>query len=91
MTVNTMIFVGYGMSDPDIQLILENINLSSNSDNPHYVLASKMESPALRQAYEQTYNVKIIEYPTGQHGRMLDYLDNFADLVSAFRANNGIS
>ncbi len=90
MTVNTVIFFGYGLSDPDIQLILENINLLNTSDHPHYVVSQKSESIALKSAYESTYNLKIIEYPKGEHDKMMSLLVSLADSVVSYRENRGI-
>jgi len=90
MTVNTVVFLGYGLSDPDIQLILENINLLNTSDHPHYVISPKSDSRALKNAYESTYNLKIIEYPNNDHNKMIDLLEELALEVEKLRIERGI-
>ena len=90
MTVNTVIFFGYGLSDPDIQLILENIHSQHSTQHPHYVISPKMESRSLRSAFEDTYNLSIIEYPADDHGKMLELLSQLRIEVDALRQSRGI-
>lgn len=90
MTVHTVVFFGYGLADPDIQLILENISIQNSSDHPHYVISQKMPSTSLRRAYETTYNLKVIEYPSSDHSRMALLLRELRDAVDATRQKLGI-
>jgi len=90
MTVNTVLFLGYSMSDPDIQLILENMNMSSSSTNPHYALVPKFEHPSLRSACCETYNTTFLEYPKGDHGKFPIALAQLKDQVKQMRIKLGI-
>jgi len=90
MSVNTVLFLGYSMSDPDIQLILENTNMSSSSSNPHYALVQKFEHPAIKVANSQTYNTLFLEYPTGDHGKFPIALNQLREQVKQVRLDRGI-
>lgn len=90
MTVNTVLFLGYSISDPDIQLALENINLSSPSEHPHYALVSKFDHPSLKSAMRKTYNIEFIEYPSGSHSSVPTSIEELRDAVISVRTNRGI-
>ncbi|WP_312478792.1 SIR2 family protein [Stutzerimonas nitrititolerans] len=90
MTVNTVLFLGYSINDPDIQLILENINIYSNSDHPHYALMSKFEHQSIRLAMKETFNVEFVEYPSGQHQMVPDAVSRLRESVTSLRAIRGI-
>lgn len=89
-TVNTVLFLGYSISDPDIQLILESVHARTRTDHTHYALMSKFEHPTLRQAIGATYNVSFIEYPTGQHHEVPSAIADLWKAVKEERAGRGI-
>lgn len=88
-TVNTVLFLGYSMSDPDIQLVLEDINAKAKSDHRHFALVPKFEHPSLREANQHTYNVEFIEYTKGRHDLVPTALSDLKDAVVATRASSG--
>lgn len=90
MTVNTVLFLGYSINDPDIQLILENINIYSNSDHPHYALVSKIEHASIKKAMKDTFNVELVEYPCGQHQLVPLAISDLRERVISLRADRGI-
>ncbi len=86
LTVNTVLFLGCGMSDPDIQLILENTAISAPSDHPHYAVLPKGKHPALKKAIENAYNIRILEYDhtkEDNHINLLKSLQNLKELVDS--------
>lgn len=88
LTVNTVLFLGCGMSDPDIQLILENTNIAAYSDHPHYCIIPNGKHRALKSAMEKAYNIKILEYnhvKGDNHQELLDSLIELRDLVLSIR------
>ncbi|WP_164516592.1 SIR2 family protein [Minwuia thermotolerans] len=89
-TVNTVLFFGYSINDPDIQLILERIHARSRTDHPHYALVSKFEHPSLRKALNETFNVSFVEYPKGIHQEFPEAVKELRDAVKAERARFGI-
>lgn len=90
MTVNTVLFLGYSITDPDIQLILENMNRFNYTENCHYALISKMDHPSLRESYKQAYNVHFLEYARGRHEEVARSLLQLKELVREFRHTRGI-
>lgn len=86
--VNTLLFVGYGLTDPDISLILESAQLSAPSRHPHYALMAAGRHTAVMQAIRKTYNIKVLEYdaPKNNHQQAIVALRELRDLVNSFRA-----
>ncbi len=91
VTVHTVVFVGYSLSDPDIQLILENVNLFNGAQHPHYALMQKPEHTALKEVMKNTYNVEIVEYPAGNHAVVPSAISDLAEQVLAHRSSTGIA
>ncbi len=90
MTVNTVLFLGYSINDPDIQLILENSNIFSTSDHPHYALMSKFEHASIKGAMKETFNVDFVEYTTGQHRMVPEAISELRERVISLREERGI-
>lgn len=91
MTTNTILFIGYSLGDPDLQIILENIHGPTNSAHGHYCLLPKLEHRSMVGAIKRSYNINCIEYPTGQHQVVKDGLLSLLDLVRSSRASRGLS
>ena len=89
-TVNTVLFLGYSINDPDIQLILEGVHARSATDHTHFALVSRFEHPSLRNALSATYNVTFVEYPMGAHGEVPKAIAELRNLVKETRAAVGI-
>ena len=86
--VNTLLFIGYSLSDPDIHLVLESAQLSVPARHPHYAVVASGRHPAISQAIRNTYNVKLLEYdaPGGDHSQGLAALKELRDLVLSYRS-----
>jgi hypothetical protein len=89
-TVNTVLFMGYSLGDPDMQIILENIHSASESSHGHYSLIPRQSHRSLVGALKQSYNISCIEYPQGAHEQVPVYLESLASAVSADRSARGI-
>lgn len=83
---NTLLFIGCGLSDPDIQLVLENANISAPSAHPHYALVEKTRHPSIKSAIKKTHNIELIEYRRGMHSEAVDAMSVLRDRVIAFRS-----
>jgi hypothetical protein len=88
-TVNTILFLGYSMGDPDIQLVLEDVNSRSKTDHRHFAFVPKFEHPSLREANKHAYNIEFIEYAQGRHDLVPASLRELRDDVVATRASSG--
>ena len=82
---NTLLFIGCSLTDPDIQLILENGNISVPSAHPHYALVEKSRHPSIKAALKTTHNIELIEYPKGKHNVAEDALAELSEKVIALR------
>jgi hypothetical protein len=83
---NTLLFVGCSLTDPDIQLVLENANISAPSAHPHYALVEKSRHPSIKSAIKKTHNIELIEYPRGNHNAAIQAMQALKDKVIAFRS-----
>jgi len=86
ITINTVLFLGCSMSDPDIQLILENTNISAYSDHPHYAVLPTGRHRALKKAMENSYNIRVLEYAldsTGGHSELLRSLGDLKNQIDS--------
>lgn len=59
----TVLFLGYSLDDPDLQLILENQMLMSSSTPGHYLLtSSRAVSPTRVDVMRKAFGVQVIPY-----------------------------
>lgn len=91
MTLNTMLFVGYSFADPDIQLLLENVNMAVKCEHSHFAIVPKFEHRALRDVAKETYNIQFIEYPTGDYKRARELITELVNEVGIYRSMRGIA
>ncbi|MGG1324048.1 SIR2 family protein [Priestia megaterium] len=61
-TTHTVLFLGYSLSDPDINLILQSCRTNSSVASPHYMVLKKGTSKHKIKHWEETYNVKCLEF-----------------------------
>jgi hypothetical protein len=80
LTVNTVVFLGCSMTDPDIQLVLENTNIAATSDHTHYAILPEGRHPALLRAMENSYNIKALQYEYDAAGGHDVLYDSLVDL-----------
>lgn len=87
-TVYPALFVGYSFSDPDIQLLLENVVQSStNTTASHYLLTSDDVPTYLKRLYGSCYSTSIIPYSQGDYAEMERMLALLAQRVMATRSS----
>lgn len=86
MLTHTCLFLGCGLSDPDIQIMLErNVQLHPTS-NPHYLVLGTRLSDDYRRAVKRTLNLELIQYnPKDNHSELFESLKILAQLVEAKR------
>lgn len=86
---HTLFFVGYSLSDPDIQLLLENTNITAPSAHPHYAIIKKGSMhDALKLAATKAYNLRFVEYEGEGHDELIAGLSDLASLVAEKREAN---
>lgn len=77
---NTVIFMGCGLQDPDVLLLLEDVKIVSSSQRPHYLVTIDREHASpLVSDWLNTYNVKPLFFgPTFD-----DLITDLEELVSS--------
>lgn len=83
---STLLFVGSSVRDPDIQLLLENANISAPSNHPHYAVVEASWHASLKEALMKTYNLHLLEYPIGKHADVTDSIRELEDEVTSYRS-----
>jgi hypothetical protein len=83
---HTLLFVGASLTDPDIQLVLENVNISVPSAHPHYALVERVRHVSIKAAIKKMHNVELIEYPRGKHDLAMNAIADLRDKVIAARS-----
>ena len=83
---HTLLFIGCSPTDPDIQLVLENANISVPSAHPHYALIEKIRHRSIKAAIKTTHNLELIEYPKGKHNIAVEALAALRDKVLSLRS-----
>lgn len=59
---HTFIFLGCGINDPDINLLLENQNFRYQEQAPHFFVTSCGLSAERKQSLRENRNLKVLEY-----------------------------
>lgn len=85
---HTIIFIGYSLGDPDIQIALENANISAPSSHKHYFVTGSGTPHSLKKAAERTYNLEFIEYESGNFETLSSSMNTLADRVLSYRSEN---
>jgi SIR2-like domain len=83
--VSTLIFVATSFDDPNLQMILENGNISAKSEHKHYIIIEKLRHASEHNILSKNYNLYPIEYKRGQHEQVSDLLEKLRDEVIEWR------
>lgn len=83
---HTFLFVGCGVSDPDISLLLENQRFKFPYSLPHYFVTSQKINKSLQRSLRNNKNLKCIPYdPANHHAQLSEGLEDLADRVDVAR------
>lgn len=93
--VNTVLFVGCGFEDPDINLVLENIKISQPSvTHPNYALLGSLSYGArMAPLLKSQYNIEVVIYDQSDeydHAKFPEAIQELFEEVSATRAKHGV-
>jgi hypothetical protein len=84
---HTLVFIGYSVSDPDIQIVLENANIGVQSSHPHYAVMQRGGvNSEIKEAFQQAYNIRFIEFSRGRYDLLESGLDDLVVQVLEYRA-----
>jgi len=59
---NTILFIGCGLNDPDINLILENVYKTTGSTLSHYVVSLDDVDANIIKDWKESYNINTLKY-----------------------------
>lgn len=84
---STILFVGCSLTDPDIQLTLENSNIAARATHSHFALLAEGTHEAISRAIRKSYNIRLIEYPNpkGDHAGAISELEALVKDVESYR------
>jgi len=83
---NTIVFIGCGLEDPDMMLVLEDVQITGRHEKPHYALTLKdSKNRFLISDWKATYNIRVLEFEPDYVALTQD-LQNLLDYVNAARA-----
>ena len=72
LLTQTFLFMGAGLNDPDIRLLLENNAFQYKSSRKHYFLIPKKQlSDKEIEIYEETLNIKFLQYSSVDYHKEL--------------------
>lgn len=84
---HTILFLGYSVNDPEIQLILENNIITYPSANPHYATMARGSHRSVINAFKKTNNIDILEYDdANNHAELLESLLILCEIVEERRS-----
>ena len=83
---STILFVGYSLDDPDIQLVLQSTGRRSLDPEAHFMLAPRPATPSRIPLFRDTYGVTVLPYPPGDHASVEESLRALSSEVLALRA-----
>lgn len=89
----TFLFLGAGLNDPDIQLLLENYNFQYGHTRSHFFVIHENEySDEELSVYESTLNLTFLKYNWSKRAKShQDFLDSIKDLVTRVEAKRSMS
>lgn len=83
--VNTIIFIGCSMDDPDLQILLENTQIGTPSEHSHFAIMEKVYHSAQRKILKTNYNIELLEYPKNKHERVTEMIIDLKNRVDSWR------
>lgn len=86
----TVLFLGYSLNDPDINLLLDTAANTATSVANHFVLVEETLSDELEEHWQDNYNVSSIRYGGG-HSMFIPNLENLFELVMDKRMSSGLT
>jgi hypothetical protein len=85
---HTFLFIGCGVNDPDIRLLLEDSFFKHDATKPHFMVASeKSIHKDMKSIIEDTLNLNILQYktPKGSHDELTRSLNELVGFVDERR------
>jgi len=85
---HTCVFIGCGLDDPDVLLVLEDVRVTASAKRPHYALIrSGGHSQYALKDWENAYNIRALGYGL-DHDGLIESLRDLLGQVDALRQSN---
>lgn len=92
LLTHTFVFLGCGIEDPDIALLLENQNFTFPTSRPHYFITPKTISKDMEMSLRDNRNLKCLKYdPRDGHLLLVNAIKDLKERVEALRLADGAS
>ncbi|MBZ5709320.1 SIR2 family protein [Nannocystis pusilla] len=82
-----VLFVGYRLADPDIQLLLEDSGVGTYFHAGHYLITEEQPTEAHARALESSFGIHVHYYPKGAHEELPLILEDLANKVDSWHAS----
>lgn len=82
---STVLFIGYSLEDPDIQLVLQEVGRSGPSPEAHFMLAPEPATASRIEVFRESFGVSVLSYRAGRHEDVLPAVRELGDEVLARR------
>lgn len=84
---HTFIFIGAGINDPDVRLLLENYSTMFHTAMPHYFITTKDNIKNKEEIYSEIFNLKFLTYDSKDyHKELSDSIHELVNLVEVEKA-----
>ena len=84
---HTFIFIGAGINDPDVRLLLENYSTMFHTAMPHYFITTKDNIKNREEIYSEIFNLKFLTYDSKDyHKELSDSIHELVNLVEVEKA-----
>jgi len=88
---NTVLFIGCGLNDPDVCLLLEEVKIVGSPSRPHYILVKQgAHNPFALDDWNASYNISVLEYGP-DHDALKSDLGSLFDQVESIRSSGSTS
>ena len=82
---STILFVGYSLDDPDIQLALQAVGRGQLDPEAHYMLAPEPDTPSRVPVFRESYGVTVLTYTAGENELVANAITDLVDSVGGAR------
>jgi len=86
---NTVLFLGYSLNDPDINLLLESVANSSTPSVPHYIVVKEGVENEIKKFWKDSYNICCLEYGPN-YVNLEENIKSLRDDVISYRTSKRI-
>lgn len=86
---HTVVFLGYSLSDPDINLVLETVAGSNSPSKPHYIVVKEGIEDEIKRYWKDCYNISVLEYGP-DHDKLVESLKELLARVMSYRVSKGM-